>query len=82
MAILKTSNNFAWWQAFLAGFAFLASATILADVISDTWAGLMVALSGALNAGTAAYIAQIKQVQQQPYRYSSGGGDETYRVVS
>lgn len=55
-------NNLAWWLASMAGLKTLAASGALADIIPERWASFVLAMSGALDVATVAYIAAVKPV--------------------
>lgn len=62
----KSSRNLAAWLAVQAGLSSLAGASVMTDVLGPRWAGLFLAVSAALNVGTAAWVAATRPVETTP----------------
>lgn len=66
MTASTTNNGLVWWQSIMAALSFMASASVLSDLLpSRAGAGFLV-MVGALQAGTAAYVAGTKPVSTGP----------------
>lgn len=46
-----------YWSAIMAGLSYVGGAVVITDVLGKKWAGLLIVGIGALQTGTAAYVA-------------------------
>jgi hypothetical protein len=61
--VRKVNNGLAAWQAVIASLAFIMASGILAQWFSDRVASTILVMFGALQAGTAVYVAMVKPVE-------------------
>lgn len=62
----RSSSRLAAWLAVQAGMSSLAGASVMAEAIGPKWAGLFLAITAALNVGTAAWVAATRPVESEP----------------
>lgn len=62
----KSSRNLAAWLAVQAGLSSLAGASVMTETLGAKWAGLFLAITAALNVGTAAWVAATRPVESTP----------------
>lgn len=58
------NNRLVWWLSIQAGLSSLAGAAIMADILGLRLSALFLAITSALQVGTAAYVAQRQPVNE------------------
>lgn len=55
-----------WWSAVMAALSYIAGAVTLSDVLGEKYAALFFMVVGALNSGTAVYVAMASSPGPSP----------------
>lgn len=59
----KSNNGLVWWNSVMAFLTWVASSTVMADVVTKTQAAVFLMIVGGLQAATAAYVAGTKPIE-------------------